>query len=47
MLLPIIIAIENVAIILDHINIFSPPGDIIMLRIPDAFLLLNFGIFPK
>ena len=47
MQLPIIIAIENVAIILDHINIFSPPGDIIILRIADASSFIELGNFPK
>ena len=47
MLIPIIIAIKNVATRLDHINIFSPPGEDIMLRMADASSFIELGNFPK
>ncbi len=47
MLIPIIIAIENVATRLDHISIFSPPGEDIILRMADASSFIELRNLPK
>jgi hypothetical protein len=47
MLIPIIIAIENVATRLDHISIFSPPGEDIILQMAYASSFIELGNLPK
>jgi len=44
---PIIIAIENVATKLDHINMLSPLGEVIILLIAGASSFIELGNLPK